>query len=38
MASTSRVVLNGEHAVAMGLLGEETTAERPMRDSQWDDE
>jgi hypothetical protein len=34
MASMSRVVLDGERAVAMGLLGEETKAEGPMCDCQ----
>jgi hypothetical protein len=34
MASTSRGVIDGEHAVAMGRIGEETKAEGPMRDCQ----
>jgi hypothetical protein len=38
MASTSRGVIDGERAVAMGLIGEETKAEGPMCDCQWDDE
>jgi hypothetical protein len=38
MASTSRGVIDGKRAVAMGLIGEETKAEGPMRDCQWDDE
>jgi hypothetical protein len=34
MASTSYIVLDGERVVAMGLIGEETKAEGPMRDCQ----
>jgi hypothetical protein len=38
MASTSRVVIDSERAVAMGLFGEETKAEGPLRNYQRDDE
>jgi hypothetical protein len=38
MASTSCGVIDDERALAMGLIGEETKAEGPMRDCQWDDE
>jgi hypothetical protein len=34
MTSTRRIVLDDERAVAMGLIGEETKAEGPMRDCQ----
>jgi hypothetical protein len=34
MASPSRMVLDGERVVAMGLIGEETKAEGPMHDCQ----
>jgi hypothetical protein len=32
MASTSHGVIDGERAMAMGLIGEETKAKGPMRD------